>query len=80
MTSYYPSWFTREYLCQVPQRKPLGALVLSIVVGDLVFLQVLWALYKMLVDWLCLSKRPEVMVCDGCRRLLLGDIPLRDRD
>ena len=45
-----PSTFSAEYLCQVPKRKSIGNLILTIVVADLVLLQALWQLYKLLVD------------------------------
>lgn len=40
-----PSTIYAEYFCQVPQRKPIGPLLVAIFVADLVFLQ---AAYKLL--------------------------------
>ena len=44
------SIITNKYLCQIPQRKSTGTLILSILVADLVFLQASWKLF-----YLCTS-------------------------
>lgn len=50
-----------KYLCQVPRRKSMGTLFVSILVADLVFLQVLWTILKFCsVAWLN-SRHPEGM-------------------
>ncbi|KAI4648301.1 hypothetical protein J4E93_004713 [Alternaria ventricosa] len=41
-----PSVITTPYTCQVPQYKPMGELVLSIIIADLVLLQAAWQLFK----------------------------------
>lgn len=42
-----------KYLCQVPRRKSIGTLLVSILVADLVFMQVLWKILNLCtVTWL----------------------------
>ena len=47
------STINAKYLCQIPQRKSIGNLLLSILVADLVLLQGLWKLFKLAVDAFC---------------------------
>ena len=61
-----PSYISTEYLCQVPQRKSTGNLIVSVMVADLVLLQALWQLYKLAVDFFCVRKKPEAQYCQGC--------------
>lgn len=50
-----PSTISAEYLCQVPKRKAIGNLIITIVVADLVLLQTVWQLYKLIVDTVFLN-------------------------
>ncbi|KAF7192536.1 hypothetical protein HII31_06127 [Pseudocercospora fuligena] len=46
----HPSSLQVTYICQVPQRKPIGALIVAILVTDLVLLQTIWKIFKFVVD------------------------------
>ncbi|KAK6406379.1 hypothetical protein LTR81_018976 [Elasticomyces elasticus] len=60
-----PSKITAEYLCQIPQRKAVGNLIVGILVADLVFLNAVWQIFRLLVDWLAL-KSEETQKCATC--------------
>jgi hypothetical protein len=62
-----PSVFVLDYLCQVPRRKAIPNLIISVLVADLVFLQAVWQLYKLAVDSLLKKKIPDSQWCEGCR-------------
>ena len=49
--SVTPSTISARYLCQVPVLKPIGSLIVSILIADLVFLQVLWKLLNWAVTF-----------------------------
>ena len=70
--SITPSTIYQQYLCQVPQRKSLGSLVVAVVVADLVFLQALWTILTFTTTWYVESKYPTARYCEGSIRLL-GD-------
>ena len=54
-----PSTISAEYLCQVPKRKPIGNLIVTILVADLVLLQTVWQIYKLVVDTFFLKDGSE---------------------
>ena len=62
-----PSVISTQYLCTVPQRKSGGNLFVSILVADIVFLQVIWKLFTMIVDWTALKRVTGAEHCEGCR-------------
>jgi hypothetical protein len=74
--SITPSTIYQEYLCQIPQRKSLGSLIIAVVVADLVFLQALWKILTMTTTWCVENRYPTANYCEGSIRLL-GD---GDRD
>ena len=48
-----PSVISTKYLCRVPQRKSIGTIILSVLVADLVFMQVLWKILTLCTEaWL----------------------------
>lgn len=55
-----------KYLCQVPKRKPIGEIFISVLLPDLVLLQAAWKLYTFLVEQILLRKRDGTRVCEGC--------------
>ena len=55
------STITEKYLCQIPQRKSTGTLILSILVADLVFLQACWKLLDLCTSSWLTHKNPEGM-------------------
>ncbi|XDG09694.1 hypothetical protein ABKA04_009309 [Annulohypoxylon sp. FPYF3050] len=61
-----PSVITTTYLCQVPQLKSAGNLILAIIVADLVLLQSMWQLYKIIAEWYLTSRQPSANYCQGC--------------
>lgn len=66
-----PSVISTKYLCQVPRRKAAGELFIAILLADLVFLQALWTIFKLVTDTWFLSRKkrgPEVNYCEGCLR------------
>lgn len=65
-----PSTLATNYVCQVPQLKPTSSLIVAVLVADLVLLQTIWKLFKMVTDWLLMSKHPELKYCEGCLRVL----------
>jgi hypothetical protein len=62
-----PSVFVLDYLCQVPRRKAVPNLIISVLVADLVFLQAVWQLYKLAVDRFLKKRMPESQWCEGCK-------------
>ncbi|KAF2483045.1 hypothetical protein BDY17DRAFT_310121 [Neohortaea acidophila] len=55
-----------NYLCQVPQRKPLGDIVIAVLLADLVLLQAAWKLYTFAVRSALFQKHPSAKRCLGC--------------
>jgi hypothetical protein len=63
-----PSVLTADYLCQVPQLKPTSSLVISVLIADLVLLQTIWHVFKLVIDQLLGRRHPEMRFCEGCER------------
>jgi hypothetical protein len=61
-----PSVISTVYLCQKPQLKHGGTLVMAVLVADLVILQAIWRVFKFAVDFIAPRTRPEMMHCQGC--------------
>jgi hypothetical protein len=61
-----PSVISTEYLCQVPQRKPLGDIFVAVLLADLVLLQAAWKLYIFGVDQVMARTQSSANVCEGC--------------
>jgi hypothetical protein len=62
-----PSVFVRDYLCQVPRRKALPNLVVSVLVADLVFLQATWQIYKLVVEYFFVKRISRSQWFEGCK-------------
>lgn len=60
------STINAQYLCQVPQRKSTGNLLVSILLADLVFLQSLWQLFRSVVDHFLVKRVVDANKCAGC--------------
>ncbi|KAJ5134851.1 hypothetical protein N7526_006216 [Penicillium atrosanguineum] len=58
-----PSVISMGYICQVPRLKSTGNLLVSILVADLVFLQAIWQLFKLVTDTYLFRSRPESNQC-----------------
>ena len=63
-----PSVIFTKYICQVPTRKPIGTIFVSVLIADLVLLQASWTILKLLTEWLALDEKKgaEVNYCKGC--------------
>ena len=66
-----PAVLATTYMCQVPQAKPAGVLFLSVLIADLVLLQAIWLLFKLIMDGFFVKE--EMLVCRGCSREIVGD-------
>ncbi|KAI0889342.1 uncharacterized protein GGS22DRAFT_177860 [Annulohypoxylon maeteangense] len=64
--SVIPSVIATTYLCQVPELKSAGNLILAIIVADLVLLQSMWQLYKIVAEWYLGRRQPTANYCEGC--------------
>ncbi|CAJ2501953.1 Uu.00g048060.m01.CDS01 [Anthostomella pinea] len=60
------STLATNYICQVPQLKPTGSLIVAVLVADLVLLQAIWKIFKLIVDPVLLKRNPEMRYCEGC--------------
>ena len=59
-----------EYFCQVPQRKPIGSLIVAIIVADLVFLQALWKVLNWTTATWLEHSDSQSSYCKGCLALI----------
>jgi len=48
-----------KYLCQVPQQKSTGTLLMSILVADIVFMQLLWKIFNLVATQFLTRKDPK---------------------
>jgi hypothetical protein len=55
-----------NYLGQIPKRKPLADLLISVLVADLVFLQALWLLFTLGMGYWLKSRDERSEYCLGC--------------
>lgn len=62
-----PSVISTAYLCQQPQQKQGGSLIIAILVADLVLLQAIWTVFKMVVDSTFPRRHMEIQYCAGCK-------------
>ena len=63
-----PAVIAQQYFCQVLQLKSTGSLLISIVVADLVFLQVLWKVFNIVVTLGMERHSPDSKHCEGCAK------------
>jgi hypothetical protein len=66
----WPATINAQYLCQVPKLKPMGSMLVSVVVADLVFLQALWLIVTFLITFFLERRHPQANYCDGCTKIL----------
>lgn len=57
-----------QYACSIPVRKEAGALFITILIADLVFLQAVWVLLNVVAANMVVKKSPSSMYCEGCNR------------
>ena len=72
--THNPSTISAEYLCQVPVRKPWGSLLVSVLVADIVFLQVLWTVLKWVVTLMVERGQEDANYCLGCAQKTQHDM------
>ncbi|ETS75589.1 hypothetical protein PFICI_12533 [Pestalotiopsis fici W106-1] len=63
-----PSTFYVQYICQVPELKSTGSLIVAIILADLVFLTTAWSALKLITTWRLERKDKAAMYCAGCVR------------
>lgn len=68
--SVAPATIPAQYLCQVPERKSTGSLIISVLVADLVFLQALWKILNWAVTLGLERRHPDARYCIGCAKQL----------
>jgi hypothetical protein len=61
-----PAQIYNQYVCQVPTIKSSGSLIWSVIIGDLVLLGAVWAIFIWCVDLYLKRKDPHAMICEGC--------------
>lgn len=52
-----PAVITTKYLCQVPQQKSMGSLLVSILMADIVFMQLLWKVFTVVTATILTRKK-----------------------
>lgn len=55
-----------RYLCQVPKRRPIGDIFISVLLADLVLLQAIWKLYTFTIQRFLLRTHSNFNHCEGC--------------
>ncbi|CZR57725.1 uncharacterized protein PAC_07614 [Phialocephala subalpina] len=65
------STIMQQYLCQVPQQKSTGALVVAILSADLVFLQTLWKIFNLVTTSFLQRKDKTTMFCESAAKNLV---------
>ena len=63
-----PSVLAANYNCQVPQLKPIGSLIVSVLIADVVLLKIVWFVFKLAIDRIFVTPHPERRCCEGCQR------------
>ncbi|KAF7536565.1 hypothetical protein G7054_g4400 [Neopestalotiopsis clavispora] len=63
-----PATLSTSYICQVPKVKPVGTIIFSVLVADLVLLQAIWTVFKLIVDGIVQHKEPTLLHCSGCQQ------------
>jgi hypothetical protein len=70
-----PSVLSAEYLCQVPRQKPTGDMLVAVLIADLVLLQALWQVFKLVVGGILTHQDRKANFCKGClNQQLLDDV------
>lgn len=77
-----PTIYT-EYLCSIPKRRDWGALLVSVLVADLVFLQTAWQLLNFVATQWMQRRYEDVNYCVGCMQAketgARWDMPSKDK-
>lgn len=70
-----PAYISTQYLCNVPKMKPTAALVFSVILADIVFLQALWTLLNWAVTTHLQRVDAAAMYCSGCANTIQAAKP-----
>lgn len=70
------SMFYNQYTCQVPKLKSAGSLIFSILVADLVFLRLAWAVLNWATVYVLQSRMPTANYCAGCTTDAMAGVTL----
>jgi hypothetical protein len=60
-----PSKIHSQYMCQVPQMKPVGPLIIAILVADLVLMRLAWSILMIGATHLVEKRDDRAMCCEG---------------
>jgi hypothetical protein len=66
LLSITPSVISQQYLCQVPKLKSRGPLFVAVLLADLVFLQELWKIVTLIMDWRLGRSDCQAIFCESC--------------
>ncbi|QIX00016.1 hypothetical protein AMS68_005533 [Peltaster fructicola] len=61
-----PAVLGATYICNVPKQKPIGDLIIAILVADLVLLQTAWKIYCLIVGMVLRRTNKDADRCQGC--------------
>ena len=53
-------------LCRLPQRKPMGTLIVAVIIADFVILQMIWKPFLLIVNMIGSKQHPDMRYCEGC--------------
>lgn len=67
-----PAVVATTYICNVPRRKATSTIAWSIIIADLVFLQAVWTMFKLAVEFYLFKRLPEAGYCAGCQRVIVS--------
>lgn len=73
------SYIYNQYLCQIPTLKPLGELLVSVIVANLVLLEALWKLLNWGTTVWLERKDPHANFCEGCLHFNQSDSSVSQR-
>ncbi|KAJ8123412.1 hypothetical protein ONZ43_g636 [Nemania bipapillata] len=61
-----PAFLSTDYICQVPRSKSPGIRLLLILMSDIVFLQTIWSIFKLILDYKVGRDGHNSRHCEGC--------------
>ncbi|KAI1160133.1 hypothetical protein F5B18DRAFT_655013 [Nemania serpens] len=66
MLGAQPNFLSTTYICQVPRPKSAATRVFAILIADLVLLQTVWTVFKLILDFILERNNPSLKYCEGC--------------
>ncbi|KAI1115274.1 hypothetical protein F5Y14DRAFT_440611 [Nemania sp. NC0429] len=61
------NFLSTTYICQVPRPKAAATRVFAILIADLVLLQAVWTVFKLVLDFILERNNPTLKYCEGCK-------------